>query len=109
MRSFLPCALALAAFLSACSDAPPSPDATEPGESAAVGILKSRGHEVLLHSTPEGSRYSLRGEDGAIVARELTREELAEAFPEIHEELKSLWAGNEAGIVPQSPATVPAR
>ena len=94
---------ALALCLSACGEAPPPSEPS--GESpppayeanAPVGILKSQGQEVLLHATPDGPRYSLRDDDGSLVARELTREELAENFPEIYEDLKSLWAGNEAG------------
>lgn len=64
-----------------------------------VGVLKSGRHEVVLHVGPGGPLYSIRNEAGKLLALEIDRPQLATRFPEIHEEISGLLAGNEAEAI----------
>lgn len=103
MRS-LTVALASVAFVFAsCTDpSPPDEAFTRP----PVGVLDTGEHKVILHSSPEGPLYTLEDAGGNLVAREMTREEFAKAFPDLREEIGSLWAGNERGetLAPDDPS-----
>jgi len=80
----------------------------ETGENAnTVGILATGDYQVELHAAIDGPRYSVRTRSGKTVARELSRTELASRYPEIHEHLQSLWAGNDAGSHTGSPPVDP--
>lgn len=103
----IPPACLLGLFLSACgggkpaaeSEAAPGTTRPESSEKAAnhppVGVLKSNGYEVSLHTAPDGTRYTLRREDGELLAAGMTGEEFASRYPEIHDEIRGLWAGRE--------------
>lgn len=59
-----------------------------------VGVVKAADYEVTLHAGPAGPLYTIRGKGGRELAREIDRATLAADFPELHAELRSLWAGN---------------
>ncbi len=122
MKALIPlCALLL--LLPACSDSEPPGDASpgdaSPGDASpyeasardypAVGTLKTKDYEVTLHSASEGTRYSLRDKTGKLLAKEITKKEVAMRFPKIYEEILTLWAGNEAetAIPIEAPAALP--
>jgi len=85
--------LSLALVLVSCDEGPPRETFVQP----PVGVLDTGEHRVLLHSSPEGPLYTLEKADGQLVARELTREEFSTQFPDLREEISSLWAGNSTG------------
>ena len=60
-----------------------------------VGVLKSNGYEVTLHTAPGGTLYTLREEGGNLLATEMTGKEFASRYPKIHDEIRGLWAGNQ--------------
>ncbi|MEM6279906.1 MAG: hypothetical protein AAF733_10535, partial [Verrucomicrobiota bacterium] len=60
---------------------------------------------VTLHSTPENPVYSLEDKEGSSLARNLSREEFANQFPEIFKEISGLWAGNRRGEFEADPSS----
>lgn len=87
----------------------PEPESPSADAAPAVGVLKTTSYEITLHSTEAGPLYSVRDHDGKELATKVTKEDLAANYPDIHEELKSLWAGNDAIPIPggnQMPASV---
>lgn len=93
MKSLLPC-LCFSIFLLACSDSGPEPE-SKTTLHPPVGVLKSNGYEVTLHTAPGGTLYTLREENGNLLAAEMTGKEFASRYPEIHDEIRGLWAGNQ--------------
>lgn len=87
----------LAFLFTACEKADPESPSAE--AAPAVGVLKTISYEITLHSTADGPLYSVRDKEGKELATEVSKEDLAANYPEIHEELKSLWAGNDAAPV----------
>ncbi|MDF1824725.1 MAG: hypothetical protein P1U68_08795 [Verrucomicrobiales bacterium] len=85
--------IAALALLTGCSESPPEDTFVPP----PVGVLDTGNFKVTLHSTPESPVYSLEDKEGNLVARHLKREEFASQFPEVFEEISSLWAGNDRG------------
>ena len=60
-----------------------------------VGVIRAADYAVTLHTSPDGPLYTIVDEQGERVAREISRTQLAAEFPELNEELKGLWAGND--------------
>lgn len=94
----LPCLLFLV-FLASCGEAPPEETFTPP----PVGILDAGDHRITLHSTPESPVYSIEDREGNLLARHLSREDFASQFPELFQEINSLWAGNERQTLREDP------
>lgn len=86
-------------FFASCGDAPPEEAFTPP----PVGILDAGDYRVTLHSTPESPVYSLEDREGNLLARQLSREDFANQFPEVFKEISSLWAGNERQTLGEDP------
>lgn len=63
-------------------------------EHPPVGVVKAADYEITLHSAPDGPRYTIRGQNGQELAREIDRATLAADFPALNQELRGLWAGN---------------
>lgn len=61
----------------------------------AVGVVKTTTHEFTLHVGPEGTLYTVRDGSGQVIAKEVSAGELAATHPQLSEELKSLYAGNQ--------------
>lgn len=79
--------LALTAFLlSSCEKETPPP----------VGVIRTVDHEYTLFAGPDGVLYTVRDETGREIASQVTKADLAARFPELKEDLESLWAGNDA-------------
>ena len=68
-------------------------------EFPVAGTLGSNRYEVLLHTTPDGPRYSLMESDGnkvgILLAQEMTASEFEERFQLIHELVRGVWAGSD--------------
>lgn len=96
--------LVFALLLPACDKAGTGTEGSPPTEEAfthpPVGVIKAADYAVTLHTGPDGPLYTIVNEEGERVALEITRQQLAAEFPELNEELQGLWAGNEAGTIP---------
>ncbi|MCG8602689.1 MAG: hypothetical protein MI807_21270 [Verrucomicrobiales bacterium] len=65
-------------------------------EFPVVGNLNSSRYQVILHTAPDGPRYTLLGDvsEGAVLlAQEMTASEFRERYPLIHDDVRRLWAG----------------
>ncbi len=90
-------------FLTACSEAPPE-EAFVP---TPVGVLDTGDYLVTLHSTPESPVYSLEDKEGNPIARQISRGQFANQFPDLYKEISSLWAGNDRATLEADPMTRP--
>lgn len=80
-------AMALAVLLlSSCEKETPPP----------VGVIRTVDHEYTLHAGPDGPLYTVRDESGREIASQVSRADLAARFPELKDDLESLWAGNDS-------------
>ena len=60
-----------------------------------MGVLKTTTHEFTLHAGPEGTLYTVRDGSGKTIVREVSGAVLAAEFPQLNEDLKGLYAGNQ--------------
>ena len=85
-------------LLTACGGSGSSESETS-YEFPVVGTLSSNQYEVLLHTAPEGPRYSLMEHDlkqgSSLLAQEMTASEFEERFPLVHDQVRGLWAGSD--------------
>lgn len=63
-------------------------------EAPPVGMLKTTTHEFVLHAGSEGTLYTVRDGSGREIVTKVSAGELAARFPELSENLKSLYAGS---------------
>lgn len=59
-----------------------------------VGVLDTTGYQISLHTSVEGTRYSIQDPKGKILAEKITAGDFAQRFPNIHHEGRGLWAEN---------------
>lgn len=65
-------------------------------EFPVVGSLNSSRYQVILHTAPDGPRYSLLEDatkGGVVLAQEMTASEFRKRYPLIHDDVRGLWAG----------------
>lgn len=64
-----------------------------------VGTVKTNQYKIVLHTAPDGPRYSLWGRldspDDQLLASEMTGQEFETRFPLIHEAVRNLYAGSK--------------
>ncbi|MCA9279829.1 MAG: hypothetical protein H6815_09615 [Phycisphaeraceae bacterium] len=77
--------LGTAAFVSVLTQTPSSADAEvfKPMESGSAGSLVSRDHEVHLIYVDEGPRFTVTTREGALLASNLTLDQMQQQFGEI--------------------------
>lgn len=97
MKSFLICGSVCLLALASCSpkteEAPESeekPSAESAYQNPPIGTLVSKDHQITIHSSPEGTVYSVKDPDGNRLATEITREQLQANFPDLN--LSEIWA-----------------
>lgn len=89
-RSNLVSALS-ALFLASCG----SP---EPDDTPVIGSIQSGDYTVVLHSAPDGPRYTIEDAGGKVLAEQIDAPRFAAEFPRIYDEVKGLWAGNDSAV-----------
>lgn len=60
-----------------------------------ITTLVTRDHEVTVHASDDGLRFSVALADGALVGRMLTAAELEQRFPALHRSFDATFAGDE--------------
>lgn len=74
--------LAVGLALSGCG-APLAESGGETTSGAVIGHLQSRHHKVTLHASADGARFTVRANDGRVLATELSLDELSAQHPEL--------------------------
>lgn len=64
-------------------------------EAPAVGVLRTTTHAFTLHAGPDGTLYTVRDKSGNELVRMVPADVLAAKYPDLSDDLKSLYAGNE--------------
>lgn len=59
-----------------------------------VGVLDTTGYQISLHTSVEGTLYTIQDPKGKVLAEEITAGDFAQRFPKIHHEVRGLWAEN---------------
>ncbi|MEM9905301.1 MAG: hypothetical protein AAF921_09795 [Cyanobacteria bacterium P01_D01_bin.44] len=89
--------ITIALMGSAVNEAMPlaSANETQP-ETTPLTQLVFRDKTVLISSSAEGIQYSLRLADGRVVADNLSNDQLAAQYPDLHNQVQTLIAGSNA-------------
>ncbi|HEX2568681.1 MAG TPA: hypothetical protein VH877_03910 [Polyangia bacterium] len=83
MRHIARFLVALAAVgLSGCG-APLVESGGETANGAVIGHLQSRNHKLTLHASADGARFTVRANDGHVIASDLSLDELSAQHPEL--------------------------
>ncbi|MEM8807594.1 MAG: hypothetical protein AAGF01_16365 [Cyanobacteria bacterium P01_G01_bin.38] len=81
----------------AVGEAMPLAIASEPQpETTPLTQLVFRDKTVLISASAEGIQYSLRLADGTVVADNLSEDQLAAQYPDLHNQVQTLIAGSNA-------------
>jgi len=75
----------------------PLPESLLPGHRTIVRLV-SRGHAITATSTPRGPVYSATTADGAILATDLSLDELRLQQPALYREISPTLAASEDGV-----------
>jgi hypothetical protein len=72
----------------------------EQPDGTVIGHLETRDQVISIRTGPDGPLYTIRSKKGQEIATQLTREELAARFPDLHEKIEKSMAGPKiwAGI-----------
>ncbi len=75
-------------------------------ELPAIGQLKTPEYLILIHTSDDGTLYTIKTHDGVVIERQLPARYLASLYPELHETLqRGIARETDAG----SKVTVPVR
>ena len=77
------------------------PKEGEQSKGSVIGRLKTRDQVITITAGPDGPLYTIESKEGELIAINISGEELASRFPDLHEKLeksladKKLWAGTD--------------
>ena len=66
-------------------------------QDVTIGTLAGHNQNITITASPDGPRYSIY-RDGAVVATDLTLDQLRAQHPEAHQQLDSATAASGTGI-----------
>jgi len=75
------------------------PEEGEQSEGSVIGHLKTRDQVITITAGPDDLLYTIKSKEGGLIALNLTGEELASKFPDLHEKMEKsladskIWAG----------------
>ncbi|MEM9015571.1 MAG: hypothetical protein AAGC68_01060 [Verrucomicrobiota bacterium] len=101
MKTSLSLLTALLLF-TACSDGPPEEAFVPP----PIGVLDTGDYLVTLHATPENPAYSVEDKEGNTLARNLSRDDFEAQFPDLFQDISTIWAGNRRGELEADPMSL---
>jgi len=77
------------------------PEEGEKSEGSVIGHLKTRNQVITITAGPDGPLYTIKSEEGGLIALNISGEELAARFPDLHEMIEKsladpkIWAGTD--------------
>ena len=77
------------------------PEEGEKSIGSVIGRLKTRDQVITITAGPDGPLYTIESKEGELIATNISGEELASRFPDLHEKIEKsladskLWAGTE--------------
>ncbi len=77
------------------------PEEGERSEGSVIGHLKTRDQVITITAGPDGPLYTIKSKEGELIASNLSGEELASRFPDLHEKIEKsladpkIWAGTD--------------
>jgi hypothetical protein len=63
-----------------------------------IGFLEGGGKIIIIKSGPKGPVYSVKDSEGKVLFEDLTTEQLRAQAPEVHQFIKSAYAGNTRNV-----------
>ena len=66
---------------------------------SVIGSLKTRDQVITITAGPDGPLYTIKSKEGGLIAINISGEELASRFPDLHEKMEKsladpkIWAG----------------
>jgi hypothetical protein len=80
-------AVMMSGCLTCCADDP------------VIGHMERRDTIVTIHAAKDGPRYTVRAKDGSLIVERLTEKELQAKLPDVHRDIKTGVAGNDAILI----------
>ena len=77
------------------------PEKGEQSKGSVIGHLKTRDQVITITAGPDGSLYTIKSKEGGMIALNISDEELASRFPDLHEKIEKsladpkIWAGTD--------------
>ena len=77
------------------------PEEGEQSKGSVIGHLKIRDQVITITTGPHGPLYTIKSKEGGLIALNLSGEELANRFPDLHEKMEKsladpkIWAGTD--------------
>jgi hypothetical protein len=77
------------------------PEEGERSKGSVIGSLKTRDQVITITVGPDGPLYTIKSKEGDVIALNISGEELASRFPDLHEKMEKsladskLWAGTD--------------
>jgi hypothetical protein len=77
------------------------PEEGEQSKGSVIGHLKTRDQVITITAGPDGPLYTIKSKEGGMIAVNISGEELASRFPDLHEKMEKtladpkIWAGTD--------------
>ncbi len=65
-----------------------------------IGHLKTRGKMITIRTGPDGPQYTVKSDDGRVLAVNLDQDQLSARFPDLNAILEDGLAGDDARLYP---------
>ncbi len=64
-------------------------------EPATITRLVMRDRVIIITNAQDGVKYSVKTKDGSVLSANLTEDELAQKHPDVYEQVRPAYAGDE--------------
>ena len=77
------------------------PEEGNQSKGSVIGCLKTKDQVITITTGPDGPLYTIKSKEGRLIALNLSGEELASRFPDLHEKIEKsvadskTWAGTD--------------
>ena len=77
------------------------PEEGEQSKGSVIGRLKTRDQVITITTGTDGLLYTIKSKEGGLIALNISGEELASRFPDLHEQMEKsladpkIWAGTD--------------
>lgn len=100
-RAAAPAPEAATSECAALSDRAAVPDRAALSNRAALPVVttvQTRDHEITVHASNDGLRFTVSLAGGVLLGHQLTEDEFEQSFPGLHQRFSSAFAGDEAWL-----------